>query len=159
MTYEKIGTIQRRLAWPLHKDDTLSRSGRPTGLDIYVLATSRHQFKVDVGIKMRHPSQLQLHGFCSAPCMSLHTMPSKNPSDQVYRVRIPGCTNSPLISTYNTSPFRFCERIGHCFLATMVYLAALSWYAYDPRASAAIVVKPDTGNACDLQDSAIRARQ
>ncbi|KAG2749157.1 hypothetical protein P692DRAFT_20927486, partial [Suillus brevipes Sb2] len=23
----KIGTIQRRLAWPLHKDDTLSRSG------------------------------------------------------------------------------------------------------------------------------------
>ncbi|KAI0772357.1 hypothetical protein BD413DRAFT_474488, partial [Trametes elegans] len=35
VTYEKIGTIQRRLAWPLHKDDTLSRSGRPTGLDIY----------------------------------------------------------------------------------------------------------------------------
>ncbi|KAG1797623.1 uncharacterized protein BJ212DRAFT_1289521, partial [Suillus subaureus] len=31
----KIGTIQRRLAWPLHKDDTLSRSGRPTGLNIY----------------------------------------------------------------------------------------------------------------------------
>ncbi|KIM50771.1 hypothetical protein SCLCIDRAFT_759273, partial [Scleroderma citrinum Foug A] len=28
-------TIQRRLAWPLHKDDTLSRSGRPTGLNIY----------------------------------------------------------------------------------------------------------------------------
>lgn len=27
VTYEKIGTIQRRLAWPLHKDDTLSRSG------------------------------------------------------------------------------------------------------------------------------------
>ncbi|EPT01120.1 hypothetical protein FOMPIDRAFT_1121291, partial [Fomitopsis schrenkii] len=35
VTYEKIGTIQRRLAWPLHKDDTLSRSGRPTGLNIY----------------------------------------------------------------------------------------------------------------------------
>ncbi|KAI0258797.1 hypothetical protein BC834DRAFT_834740 [Gloeopeniophorella convolvens] len=33
--YEKIGTIQRRLAWPLHKDDTLFQSGRPTGLDIY----------------------------------------------------------------------------------------------------------------------------
>ncbi|KAF8191530.1 hypothetical protein K438DRAFT_2138923, partial [Mycena galopus ATCC 62051] len=31
----KIGTIQRRLAWPLHKDDTLFRSGRPTGLNIY----------------------------------------------------------------------------------------------------------------------------
>ncbi|KAI6107022.1 hypothetical protein EV401DRAFT_2004943 [Pisolithus croceorrhizus] len=26
--------IQRRLAWPLHKDDTLFRSGRPTGLNI-----------------------------------------------------------------------------------------------------------------------------
>ena len=37
VTYEKIGTIQRRLAWPLHKDDTLSRSGRPTGLNIYCL--------------------------------------------------------------------------------------------------------------------------
>ncbi|KAI0294056.1 hypothetical protein B0F90DRAFT_1641330, partial [Multifurca ochricompacta] len=33
--YEKIGTIQRRLAWPLHKDDTLFQSGRPTGLNIY----------------------------------------------------------------------------------------------------------------------------
>ncbi|KZV63643.1 hypothetical protein PENSPDRAFT_589582, partial [Peniophora sp. CONT] len=29
------GTIQRRLAWPLHKDDTLLQSGRPTGLNIY----------------------------------------------------------------------------------------------------------------------------
>ncbi|KAF9499047.1 hypothetical protein BDN71DRAFT_1384486, partial [Pleurotus eryngii] len=36
VTYEKIGTIQRRLAWPLHKDDTLSRSGRPKGLNIYL---------------------------------------------------------------------------------------------------------------------------
>ena len=33
--YEKIGTIQRRLAWPLHKDDTLFQSGIPTGLNIY----------------------------------------------------------------------------------------------------------------------------
>ncbi|KAH9990523.1 hypothetical protein BJV77DRAFT_1123881, partial [Russula vinacea] len=33
--YEKIGTIQRRLAWPLHKDDTLFQSGRPMGLNIY----------------------------------------------------------------------------------------------------------------------------
>ena len=36
VTYEKIGTIQRRLAWPLHKDDTLSRSGRSTDLNIYL---------------------------------------------------------------------------------------------------------------------------
>ncbi|KAI0361233.1 hypothetical protein OH77DRAFT_1391569, partial [Trametes cingulata] len=42
VTYEKIGTIQRRLAWPLHKDDTLSRSGRPTGLNIYFLFYSSH---------------------------------------------------------------------------------------------------------------------
>ncbi|KAF8239667.1 hypothetical protein L208DRAFT_1101593, partial [Tricholoma matsutake] len=38
VTYEKIGTIQRRLAWPLHKDDTLSRSGRSTDLNIYFAA-------------------------------------------------------------------------------------------------------------------------
>ncbi|KAF8998502.1 hypothetical protein BDQ17DRAFT_1247632, partial [Cyathus striatus] len=37
VTYEKIGTIQRRLAWPLHKDDTLSRSGRSTDLNIYFI--------------------------------------------------------------------------------------------------------------------------
>ncbi|TFL00831.1 hypothetical protein BDV98DRAFT_508337, partial [Pterulicium gracile] len=40
VTYEKIGTIQRRLAWPLHKDDTLARSGRPTGLNIYFFSRS-----------------------------------------------------------------------------------------------------------------------
>ncbi|KAF9649918.1 hypothetical protein BDM02DRAFT_3081414, partial [Thelephora ganbajun] len=33
----KIGMIQRRLAWPLHKDDTLFQSGRPSGLNIYAL--------------------------------------------------------------------------------------------------------------------------
>ncbi|TFK53706.1 hypothetical protein OE88DRAFT_1677038 [Heliocybe sulcata] len=35
VTYEKIGTIQRRLAWPLHKDDTLTQSGSSTELNIY----------------------------------------------------------------------------------------------------------------------------
>jgi hypothetical protein len=39
VTYEKIGTIQRRLAWPLHKDDTLSRSGRSTDLNIYFVCS------------------------------------------------------------------------------------------------------------------------
>ena len=33
--YKKIGTIQRRLGWPLHKDDTLFQSGKPMGLHIY----------------------------------------------------------------------------------------------------------------------------
>ena len=40
VTYEKIGTIQRRLAWPLHKDDTLSRSGRSTDLNIYFVSST-----------------------------------------------------------------------------------------------------------------------
>jgi hypothetical protein len=40
--YEKIGTIQRRLAWPLHKDDTLFQSGRPTGLNIYFAFSFSH---------------------------------------------------------------------------------------------------------------------
>ncbi|KAI0271893.1 hypothetical protein BGY98DRAFT_922624, partial [Russula aff. rugulosa BPL654] len=40
--YEKIGTIQRRLAWPLHKDDTLFQSGRPTGLNIYFVFSFLH---------------------------------------------------------------------------------------------------------------------
>ncbi|KIK24451.1 hypothetical protein PISMIDRAFT_98488, partial [Pisolithus microcarpus 441] len=46
VTYVKIGTIQRRLAWPLHKDDTLFRSGRPTGLNIYFpfFSTAYHTY-------------------------------------------------------------------------------------------------------------------
>ncbi|EIW58387.1 uncharacterized protein TRAVEDRAFT_123363, partial [Trametes versicolor FP-101664 SS1] len=53
VTYEKIGTIQRRLAWPLHKDDTLSRSGRSTDLNIYApfcKASKSH------GLALRRPS-------------------------------------------------------------------------------------------------------
>ncbi|KAF8981940.1 hypothetical protein BDQ17DRAFT_1262592, partial [Cyathus striatus] len=46
VTYEKIGTIQRRLAWPLHKDDTLSRSGRPTGLNIYFASFNQSSTKL-----------------------------------------------------------------------------------------------------------------
>ncbi|TDL18503.1 hypothetical protein BD410DRAFT_728454, partial [Rickenella mellea] len=36
VTYEKIGTIQRRLAWPLHKDDTLFRVECTSVHNIYV---------------------------------------------------------------------------------------------------------------------------
>ena len=46
--YEKIGTIQRRLAWPLHKDDTLFQSGRPTGLNIYFFSLSVELIPVPV---------------------------------------------------------------------------------------------------------------
>ncbi|KAJ4494833.1 hypothetical protein C8J55DRAFT_414824, partial [Lentinula edodes] len=37
VTYEKIGTMQRRLAWPLHKGDTRTQSGRPSGPNIFFL--------------------------------------------------------------------------------------------------------------------------
>ena len=48
VTYEKIGTIQRRLAWPLHKDDTLSRSGRSTDLNIYFILPFDHENVLNV---------------------------------------------------------------------------------------------------------------
>ncbi|KZT35265.1 hypothetical protein SISSUDRAFT_990789, partial [Sistotremastrum suecicum HHB10207 ss-3] len=35
VAYIILGTIQRRLAWPLHKDDTLNQSGRASALNIY----------------------------------------------------------------------------------------------------------------------------
>ncbi|KAH7340156.1 hypothetical protein B0J17DRAFT_650139 [Rhizoctonia solani] len=38
VTYTKIGTIQRRLAWPLHKDDTLVQSGRSKDRNIYFIS-------------------------------------------------------------------------------------------------------------------------
>ncbi|KAI0065309.1 hypothetical protein BV25DRAFT_1798911, partial [Artomyces pyxidatus] len=48
--YEKIGTIQRRLAWPLHKDDTLFQSGRPTGLNIYFCSSLLCSFVLTSGL-------------------------------------------------------------------------------------------------------------
>jgi hypothetical protein len=41
-TYDKIGTIQRRLAWPLHKDDTLVQSGSATADNIFWALTFSH---------------------------------------------------------------------------------------------------------------------
>ncbi|KAH8913869.1 hypothetical protein BT69DRAFT_1233853, partial [Atractiella rhizophila] len=35
--YDKIGTIQRRLAWPLHKDDTLRQNGSLQGGKFFFL--------------------------------------------------------------------------------------------------------------------------
>jgi hypothetical protein len=52
--YEKIGTIQRRLAWPLHKDDTLFQSGRPTGLNIYFLFYFRSLFNPRLRVSSEH---------------------------------------------------------------------------------------------------------
>ncbi|KAI0074483.1 hypothetical protein K474DRAFT_1601383, partial [Panus rudis PR-1116 ss-1] len=62
VTYEKIGTIQRRLAWPLHKDDTLSRSGRPTGLNIYFSSRSiydrTHRSRASATVTPFHTQQM-----------------------------------------------------------------------------------------------------
>ncbi|KAI0065257.1 hypothetical protein BV25DRAFT_155728 [Artomyces pyxidatus] len=65
--YEKIGTIQRRLAWPLHKDDTLFQSGRPTGLNIYFVAIPSNTRPVyllpadSINLRRNHNA----HGFLS----------------------------------------------------------------------------------------------
>lgn len=42
-TYTKIGTIQRRLAWPLRKDDTQNREA--FHIFLYLLQTSANNFK------------------------------------------------------------------------------------------------------------------
>ena len=42
VAYEKIGTIQRRLAWPLHKDDTLFRVECTSVHNIYFMSV--HHF-------------------------------------------------------------------------------------------------------------------
>src|ERR1700685_1867382 len=59
VTYEKIGTIQRRLAWPLHKDDTLSRSGRSTDLNIYFLPLFYKQSRISHNRKLPSGSKRQ----------------------------------------------------------------------------------------------------
>ena len=46
-TYTKIGTIQRRLAWPLRKDDTQNREA------FHIFWRQQHQI-IDVGILIRH---------------------------------------------------------------------------------------------------------
>ena len=79
VTYVKIGTIQRRLAWPLHKDDTLSRSGRPTGLNIYFVLTlmgvytSRRAKVSRAGIRRSRPT---LPSPCLRSRFHLPTLPS-----------------------------------------------------------------------------------
>ena len=63
VTYEKIGTIQRRLAWPLHKDDTLSRSGRSTDLNIYFLCfSSQYKWFKKVHFVCSHNSTCLIQG-------------------------------------------------------------------------------------------------
>ncbi|KIJ21266.1 hypothetical protein PAXINDRAFT_64540, partial [Paxillus involutus ATCC 200175] len=61
VAHDKIGTIQRRLAWPLHKDDTLFRSGRPTGLNIYFACLSISHVIVLPGEYIRVHKQARLN--------------------------------------------------------------------------------------------------
>ncbi|KAJ7699204.1 hypothetical protein B0H17DRAFT_926683, partial [Mycena rosella] len=54
--YDKLGTVQRRLAW-LHKDGTLLQNGRPYSLNIYAFwtefvigNTNRAKFKISINM-------------------------------------------------------------------------------------------------------------
>ncbi|KAF8608838.1 hypothetical protein BDV93DRAFT_433948, partial [Ceratobasidium sp. AG-I] len=53
VTYTKIGTIQRRLAWPLHKDDTLVQSGRSTDRNIYFVSFSGNSSTFEFHVLLR----------------------------------------------------------------------------------------------------------
>ncbi|EJD48214.1 hypothetical protein AURDEDRAFT_61051, partial [Auricularia subglabra TFB-10046 SS5] len=44
VTYVKIGTIQRRLAWPLHKDDTLRSEWHHLRMAIFIFDEERRRF-------------------------------------------------------------------------------------------------------------------
>ena len=81
VTYEKIGTIQRRLAWPLHKDDTLSRSGRPTGLNIYFLCT------IDIYFSM---ASARHDGAFATSMATLTVTPTTTPHHQLFTSRFAG---------------------------------------------------------------------
>ncbi|TFL02219.1 hypothetical protein BDV98DRAFT_506588, partial [Pterulicium gracile] len=62
----QIGTIQRRLAWPLHKDDTLARSCRPTGLNVYFVSTT--------DTALFHPASFTR----AYPAWGLHSKPNQS---------------------------------------------------------------------------------
>jgi hypothetical protein len=50
VAYDKIGTIQRRLAWPLHKDDTLVQSGMLRHLIFMLIFASTKQSTADTSL-------------------------------------------------------------------------------------------------------------
>ena len=56
-TYTKIGTIQRRLAWPLHKDDTQNREA------FHILCPHPRDAVNDQG---KRPGQFSVHVFFRA---------------------------------------------------------------------------------------------
>ncbi|PPQ97019.1 hypothetical protein CVT26_001124 [Gymnopilus dilepis] len=72
VTYEKIGTIQRRLAWPLHKDDTLSRSGRPTAWPLHkddTLSRSGRPTGLNIYFLFAHSLCILFHLGVSSPSL------------------------------------------------------------------------------------------
>ncbi|TEB25524.1 hypothetical protein FA13DRAFT_1637288 [Coprinellus micaceus] len=98
VTYEKIGTIQRRLAWPLHKDDTLSRSGRPTGLNIYFCLWLRFDLRFSKGQSQQHacPRMLRPLTYIISGCLfeagHRRNWDSSNPASHSGLVYIWGCS-------------------------------------------------------------------
>ena len=64
VTYEKFGTIQRRLAWPLHKDDTLFRVECTSVHNIYLFCSFLPSLKVS--------QDTNLSSTCVYPITLLH---------------------------------------------------------------------------------------
>ncbi|EPQ56921.1 hypothetical protein GLOTRDRAFT_38263, partial [Gloeophyllum trabeum ATCC 11539] len=102
VTYEKIGTIQRRLAWPLHKDDTLTQSGSSTELNIYAVfpyelscLDTSHFTAVEPSFRL---SYLLIFPFPSVP-LQVEMMP-QNPQSGVHPTR---CTELSIIASHDES--------------------------------------------------------
>ena len=58
-----------RLAWPLHKDDTLFQSGRPTGLNIYFAFLFLHPTQpVPIMLHANIAHKMVVDNISSPPC-------------------------------------------------------------------------------------------
>ncbi|PPQ96405.1 hypothetical protein CVT26_005007 [Gymnopilus dilepis] len=108
VTYEKIGTIQRRLAWPLHKDDTLSRSGRPTAWPLH---------KDDTLSRSGRPTGLNIYFVLFPYFLSLHMKLESNHNFEVSgRFTTQGLTTLAFFDktvTRGPSPCKFRKLYGY----------------------------------------------
>ena len=101
----KIGTIQRRLAWPLHKDDTLFQSGRPSGLNIYFIFFSISVSHCDIGSVLIDGSTIRL------AVGGLHVMSTP---DIILKLRVGYSTKSDInLDPRNKFPFSKSRRHSH----------------------------------------------
>ena len=67
VTYEKIGTIQRRLAWPLHKDDTLFRVECTSVHNIYFALLLKFSNYTKFQYALSSAAKTFLHGIVLLP--------------------------------------------------------------------------------------------